>query len=240
MFNLLKADFYKLRKSKALLFTALACVALGMIHILIPDAPGDMLGVDSGVGALEMLYTNFHIQIFVAFIVIFITAEFHLGTIKNTISRGTGRTQIYLSKFLVCSIATIALLLIYAVIHVMLGTIRWEFNPNNLITISEGIRFIALHALFIIAYTAFFMFIAITFRNLAGALVSSYFYLIVIMIIIPADANLVRYELDWNVRNFGLFEPTYSDLWHGIIVALAWMIIPLIAGLVVFKKQDIK
>jgi len=240
MFNLLKADFYKLRKSRTFLFSVLACLGLGAIHILIPDAPADLFGINSGVGALEMLATNFHIQIFVAFIAIFVTAEFHLGTIKNTISRGVGRIQIYFSKFLVSSIATVALLLIYVLIHMVLATIRWAFNPYDIITISEAINFIALHALFIAAYTAFFMFIAIAFRNLAGALVTSYLYLIVIMIILPAEGTLVRYELNWIVRNFGVFEPTYPELWHGIIVALAWMAISLVTGVAIFKKQDIK
>ena len=240
MFNLLKADFYKLLKSRTFLFTILACLGIGLIHMLLPDGPADMMGVNSGIGALEMLGTNFHIQIFVAFITIFVTVEFHLGTIKNSISRGTGRIQIYLSKFLVSSTATVALLVVYTLIHIILGAIRWVFNPSDIITLPDAINFIALHALFVIAYTAFFMLIAIAFRSLAGALVTSYLYAIVITILLPAEGSLVRYELHWNVRNYGVFEPIYSNQWHGIIVALVWIAISLVAGLMIFKKQDIK
>ena len=117
MVNLLKADFYKLFKSKSFLFTVIACLGLGAIHVLIPNAPADLMGVNSGMGSLTMLGTNFHVQIFAAFIAVFVTIEFHLGTIRNTISRGTSRLQIYLSKFIVTSVATVILLLIYILIH---------------------------------------------------------------------------------------------------------------------------
>jgi len=242
MFNLLKADFYKLKKSKAFLFSMVACLGLGAIHMLMPGAPAEIMGVDSGLGALELLAINFHPQIFVAFIVVFVTAEFQLGTIKNTISRGISRRQIYLSKFIVTNVATVVLLLIYVLIHVVFGTIRWGFNPYETISIYQVANFIGLHLLFVIAYTAFFMLIAILFRHLAGALVTGYLYIIMIGLLFLAEVegSLIRYELHWNVNNFGIFEPTYPEPWHGIIVALAWIVISLILGVIIFKKQDIK
>jgi len=239
MFNLLKADFYKLVKGKVFWFSVLACVGIGLIHVLIPNAPADLMGIDSGLGTLELLATNFHIQIFVAFVAIFVTVEFQLGTIKNTISRGVGRLQIYFSKFIVTAVGTVGLLLIYILIHVVLGTMRWGFNPYDMM-IYEVVCLIALHALFVIAYTAFFMLIAILFRSLAGALVTSYLYLIIMMIILPAEGRLVRYELDWIVRNHGMFESTYTNGLHANMVVLAWIVVSLVLGIVIFKRQDIK
>ena len=240
MFNLLRADFYKLRKSKAFLFTAVACLGIGAIHMLIPDAPADLMGIDSGLGALEMLATNFHAQIFVAFVVVFITAEFHLGTIKNTISRGTGRMKLYLSKFIVTSVATLLLLFVYTLVHVVFGTMRWGFSPYEGIPVYQIVNLIGWHMLFVTAYTALFMLISIAFRNLAGAMVASYLYLITVALLLPADGALVRYELQWNVRNFGTLELAYENHWHGIVVALAWLVVSLALGVVIFRRQDIK
>ena len=91
-----------------------------------------------------------------------------------------------------------------------------------------------------VADTAFFMFVAFTFRNLGVFLVTNDAHLMIILIVMPAGTDFPRYELDWHVATLGRFAPDSNDVWHGIIVVFAWVVTWLIVGVAVFRKQDIK
>ena len=88
----------------------------------IPGVPADMMDINGGVDAFELLSSNMQAQIIAAFVTVFVTTEFHFETTKTTISHGMGRIQIYFSKFLICSVGAVVILLAFASAHVIIGT----------------------------------------------------------------------------------------------------------------------
>jgi len=250
LLNILKSDFYKLGKSKTFLICTLLSVGMSLLLVATMTNPeaADMFGEQSGIGALTgLLAMNAHLQVIAAFVTVFVTLEFRLGTIKNTISRGAGRVQVILSKFLVSSVASIIILLAFMLTIMLSGTILWGFDPSGIVTISGLIRMLTLQILITIAYTALFTFISIAFRNLAGALVTSFVYVAIFPFILGGLTHLFgggidfsRFSLEWAMANLATLSPAPGDILRGVIIALIWMAVALEIGMGIFYKRDVK
>lgn len=240
MLSILKSDFYKLRKSKTFLICLLACVVLTIVAVSAMQSVPDMFTYTGGTGALvNLLPMNTQLYFIAAFVAIFITSEFHYGTIKTIISRGSGRGAVFFSKFIVCSFASIALLLVFMLTTVALGSVMWGFDPDGIATFSGFVKIVSLQSLMTIAYTALFTLLAMAIRSLGGALVAN-FICVVMAATIFEVVNLGGFWLDWGISRFSTFAPNAADMTQGIMTALAWGVVSIVASLILFVKQDIK
>lgn len=138
MFNLLRAECYKLRKGKNLLICALVIVGLtfllyGLLMTADKIASGDMENGTAGVyvsdigeddidfSLEEMRVTDLFQQFFsgnfmeillACFASIVIAGEYGNGTIKNIVGKGYSRGTIFLARFLSVALGTVLLLLL--------------------------------------------------------------------------------------------------------------------------------
>ena len=240
MLNILKSDFYKMRKSKTFLFSMVGCVAFAILVTVTMRVEPDMFEYFGGTGALiGNIPSLMHIYATAAFVAIFISSEFRNGTIKNIISRGTGRIVVVFSKFIVCSIGAITIMIVFMVALVAMGTILMGFDPNGILSISGLVKIIALQGLTAIGFTALFALMTMTIRNLGGAIAANFAW-VAIAIFIFGVIDIGEFWLAWNVFTFSTFSIYTADVVHGIVLALSWIVLTMLLSTATFAKRDIK
>ena len=240
MLNLLKSDLYKLAKSKTFLLGLLACVVLTIPIVFVMYIEPDMFQYTGGAGAIVgLLPMNLHLYFVGAFVAIFITSEFHYGTMKNILSRGSGRIAVFFSKFIVCSLAAILLLLVFILTIVVMGSILFGYDPDGISTTAGLINLIFFQSLMTVAYTALFTLISIAIRNLGGAIVTNIMFIAMGSTIL-AVMGLANFTLDFGINALATFTPYPAHITQGVVIALAWGVVSIILSLVLFIKQDVK
>jgi len=147
--SLLRADFYKLKRSKSFWICSLVGVAFAVLMVIgtnasinrlmaaDPTSPGyataqAMHAAASAVWAIpSFLSQNFIVLLAGIFASVFITAEFGNGTIKNTVSRGSERVTVLLSKFVTSGVASLFIFAVSILTLVVAGSIAWGFDPQG-------------------------------------------------------------------------------------------------------------
>jgi len=264
MLNLLKSDFYKMGRSRFFWICTIASIIVGIviavalqqtmnaalrndvvrdaeeILAMIPDAAGVWL---LGLG----FSMNLHLISVAAFTAIFISREFDNGTIKNTLSRGMSRTKVYFSKFLVSSIAALIMLICFMTSTLIGGTMAWGFDPNGIATASGIITMVFMQSLLAVACVAVFTFVSMTLRS-AGASIALCVVSVSLMptllgAISMMLGNTIGLEVYWlgeAISNLATVVPASADIVNGIILAVAWSVVSIIAGIILFRHVDIK
>jgi ABC-2 type transport system permease protein len=262
MRNIIKSDFYKLIKSKAFWVCNIICVgfaalSVGAYQSVINNALGDpnhsehanmvkMAPLVSGAWTLEFFVSMaFQFIIVGIFISTFLSPEFGAGTMKNVLSRGANRVKVFMSKFLVCSFASVIMALLYTLAVLLAGTIIWGFDPNGIFTLSGYINALVLQSLLAIAFAALYTFISMTIRSYGLAMATSIMSIIMGGKIVGASGSIAgvdkldHFWLEWGVSSIATFTPAASDVMQVIFVALGWGVASIIAGSVLFKKRDV-
>jgi len=265
MLNILKADFYKLKKNKAFFVCGILCFIFSILMIVSYEAnlqsdlkfePTDhdyvraleISGQTSAVWALKkFLPMNYNALLIGIFIAIFITSEFTYGTIKNTLSRGVARSKMFLSKFLVCSAAALFMQILFISMLLITSSIIWGYDPQGISSFSGLITVVLSQLLAILAFTALFTFISTAVRANGSAIAIIILYTTVITTVISAFSlifgfgdNAKDYWLGGVIYKLAAVTPVHGDVAHGIIVVAVWGILSLAAGIMLFNKMDIK
>lgn len=264
MKNIIKSDFYKLRKSKAFWICTALCIGfavlmvvamqMGMSNTLATRDPLDpeyismfnMSQQTSGIWALEyFLPMGFNITFIGVFVAIFVSSEFGFGTMKNTLSRGAERIKVFFSKFTVCSCAALVMLFVFMLTLVTTGAIVW--GNFGIATFSGILGLVSLQSLLVIAFTALFVFISMTMRSNGGAIATNIICVTMASTLLGAISmffggaiNLSDYWLSTAVSKLATLTPTSGDVMQGIFIALGWGIASVLIGSMLFKKIDVK
>lgn len=266
MLNIIKSDFYKLKKSKAFWICAALCVVFSVLSVVAYQAniqrdlsfqnPADhdyiqALELTKHVSAVwgleQFLPLNFNILIVGVFIAIFVTSEFTYGTMKNTLSRGADRVKVFFSKVTVCGTAAVIMQVLFLSGLLVAGSIVWGFDPHGISTIGSLLRVLLLQLLVILAYTTLFTFISTAIRSNGGSIATNILCATMISTFFSALNMLFGYKIVVNdywiggvVSKLATFAPASGDVLHGILVVFAWSIASLLVGIILFKKQDVK
>ena len=261
MVNILKSDFYKLSKNKAFWICTLLSATVAVLVVVamqagINRAMGNVQGgpitaimadMVSGAGVLTIaIPMGFHLIFIAVFVSVFVASEFQTGTIKNVLSRGAGRTEVFFSKFITTIVASLIMLTAFVLGVIITGTVLWGFDPNNQITILGFIIMLSLQSLTIIAFAALFTFTSMTLRGTGGAVAANVISVTMastlftaVSLLLPGDFNLSDYWLEWGVSNLATYAPASADVIQGIIIAVIWGVMSLVVGAMLFNKQDI-
>ena len=266
MLNILKSDFYKLKKSKAFWICTTLCVVFGVFAVVAFQAniqrdlkfqnPADHDYVQaleltkhtSAVWGLEQfLPMNFNTLIVGVFISIFVTSEFSYGTMKNTLSRGAHRVKVFFSKIIVCGAAAIVMQVLFLSALLAAGSTVWGFDPQSISTTGSIIRVLLLQILVIIAFTTLFTFVSTAIRSNGGSIATNILCATMISTFFNALNILFNYKIVINdywiggvVSKLATFTPASGDILHGILVILAWGAASVLVGTALFKKLDVK
>lgn len=264
MTNLLKSEFYKLKKEKAfiillivsaafalvLAFALQGSTAMAAIRPTDPDVQGIVKMKPNFSGAWFMGYSlgnGIHALIIAIFVSIFVSAEFNFGPMKNIVSKGYNRTKVYIAKFIVSAAAGLIMLVVYMAAGGIAGTIMWGFDPNGIASLGSVLSLFLDQALLIVAYTAVFVFVAMSLRSNGASIGVNICVVMLVATLLQAvnllfggSINLSDFWISGNISKLATMNPASGDLIRGVIVALAYTLVATVAGIALFKKQDIK
>lgn len=162
MLKLLNAGFTRLRKNN--LFWLLTIFSIGLALFLIYTQYGDMKKYNEVI-EVEQLMINYSaiIGIVIAiFTSLFLGVEYSDGTIRNKISIGHKRVNIYLSNLI---IVTITSMFFYILFLIVVSTIGISLFGAITIKLSKLLMLLGCIFITIIAYSSIFTFIAMIISN---------------------------------------------------------------------------
>lgn len=203
----------------------------------------------SGIYMLGDSFTN--IPIFLGiFLAMFITVEFSNGTIKNIVSRGFSRSQIYISKFIAAIITNLFLIVITSASALIAGTIMWKFGTTYDNFILDVLRMFFLEVLVNIAVSSIFVMVAFLVRR-NGPAVSINLGIWALSSVVLNLINLLFekvFKTDFKITKYWALD-CVSELHHlsleqsvinrGILVSLGTIIVTSVIGMYTFSKRDI-
>ena len=262
--SIVKSEFYKLKRSRPFLICLSSCAIFGafMAFAMYMGVTGGDTGFNSvanNLSGIEMirnsLINNFFEFFCAVFIAVFVSSEFHNGTMKNYLSKGVNRVQIYLSKLVVCSVAVLSMFVVYITASCIAGTVIWGFDPRSVFDIGNVLSVFFSECLLMFAYTSVFLLFSVCFRNYGASIgintcsilflpILLYPFNYIVNFIIGGSIKLSNYWIAYNVASTAKLVPTgtwmeYSMI-SGIIVSLCFIVGATIAGSTLFKKIDIK
>lgn len=249
--NIINAEFYKLRKSTpfwACLFVCAVFAALLPFALQYAAASGEEEFAGLPVSALDFFFFSFKFPtvtlITALFVSIFVSGEFHNGTMKNYVSKGFRRGRIFITKYLACAAAVTAMLAVYTAAEFISGTVFFGFYPG---VFSPG-TFIGMLIglwLLLMAYTAVFTAVGMNLRSSSGAIAVNICMASVLPFLLKAiDAlfgvSISSFWIDKNITSILTMTPESGALVTGISIAAVYIIAAAVAGISVFRKKDIK
>lgn len=176
---------------------------------------------------------------------LFVTSEFSQGTMKNVISRGFSRSQIYLSKVTVTAILGLIYMIISKIINVAFTTAIYGFG-KSIATASDMMKSLGVEALLIIAFACFFVMIAMVTKSTAGGMALNIIAsttlgsLLSLGNIAFKDIKFENYFIEGAMNNLMTTVPDDKPLRNGIILSAVYIVGTIIIGMITFRKSDIK
>jgi ABC-type transport system involved in multi-copper enzyme maturation permease subunit len=248
MSNLIRGEFYKLRKSKyfiGMIFLSLVAAFLMMSHY--DDNVQRLKGTNPEIASgMYSIYYPFTCIILTSFIFALLAGEFIAKDLKNNISKsymyGYKRSKVILSKLIVFIIFSLFIELIYTVILVYYADKAYwfDYNIENIVSL---IRIIGIGTLYNIATISIVAMIAIITKSSLVTVISPIIFLLCYPILALQNhiSIMVAYACPFIIGEAAIarFAPI-SDVIIGIVSSALTLIITTGASLIYVKHEDIK
>ena len=261
MLNILKADFYRLRKSKIWLGILLGWIIFLLLGNLTALASGghgtltlvsDMRNTNamsfapngSGIMAQQLRVSNFLFYFLIPVVLFSFISDFKWGTIKNSVPFKYSRPQLYLAKFIFCSILACLMPLLYCLVGLLMNQIFHGFSGsfyfNDFIMM---LKIIGLQAPMYMGFVGVMLLLGILLQSSSAvtAIVFSYQTVIFFVGAFAQSARFAEFEpitcLNY-VAHIHLL--TNADIFRTIIIGLSMTVLSLILGYTVFRKKEIR
>ena len=255
--NIIKSEFYKLKKSKLFYICMLICAMIPAIMAIAIMAGVQTRGAE-GMSAIvedisgatflaEIMGLALLPTVLAVFVSIFVSSEFHNGTMKNYVSKGFNRVRIYLSKLAVSGAAVLAMYAVHAAVSLALGTALWGFDPSGSAAVSGVVTMLLGEGLLLLAYTSVFVLVSMWLRSsgasvavtiCAASVLPTIFMAIDLMLL--DVVSLSSFWISGNVSALASITPESGAVPQGLIVGFCYLIGGTVLGSLLFKKQDIK
>lgn len=253
MLNLLRADFYKLKRSKSF-YICLGLLAAIVVYIIGDFSSSAHIKEQLSPSTFHWIYMLFQEKAFLPyflpvfqaiFITMLITKEYSAGTIKDSVSIGFARTKIYLSKLITVSVGSMVMMLVAifftGITSIIVFGIYGSFSMYDLLLL---VRMFLIQGLLYTAYGSVFLMIAFVIKNIGGTMAFSIFFSLILGSLASIVGNgylgRTRPLLFMNFSPTALPHPEAVDIRIAIVVALTYLLLCSSIGGFTFKKQDIK
>ena len=268
MISLLKADLYRILKSKLTYISLAVMLLFPIVMVLLyyfldlilvsqmADAEAEAMQITTLLSGRSLLSSVYSITqnaglVVVVFGTIFISMDVSNGTLRNKITVGHSRSKIYLSHFLATSIYNVVMITAYALMTFLCACAILKYGKQ--IDAAE-FKFLAQ---WLLAGTVMFIWIAslasffmLVFKNVALSII----FTIVLGMFITIAASLASGLLEYSWGSVVYFIPTMvSTLLNSPGYDIKWLyflyqmlsytvLISLncLLGIYLFKKHDIK
>lgn len=248
MSNLIRGEFYKLRKSRYFIgMILLSLFAAFLMMSKYDDNIHRLTGANTEIASgMYSIYYPFTCIIFTSFLFSLFAGEFIAKDLKNNISKsfiyGYKRSEVILSKLIVFIIFSLFIELIYTVILVYYADKAYwfDYNVENIIVL---IRIIGIGTLYNVATISIVAMIAIITKNRLVTVCSPILFLLSILILVRQSfiSIIVAYVCPFIIGESAIarFAPT-SDIIIGIVSSVLTLIITIGVSLIYVKREDIK
>ncbi len=229
MKNLIRSDFYKLKKAKSFWVCMVLAVALAVFSVLIMDFSVKLMdkapqqtaqeetalsesGLNVSTNGIPMSSNDLNASsilliqfagtttiLIAVFISLFVGGEFSHGTVKNLASKNYTRTQIYFSKVTVSTIAAIIMTILYAIVATGLGTVLWGFGEVGSSFVANTCKGILIELLLVSAFTSVFVMFSMLIRQNGGAIATNIFFLEFISLIVMLGEMIINKIFDTSI-----------------------------------------
>lgn len=255
---LLRADLYRLFRSKFFYILLIVSFALALITFLLYLAISEISEGEDGLmpfvmtaEQLQMLSFDGTIGYMAAIAAaIFVCGDYSGGGMRNKVVIGCGRRKIFYSKLIAISFASVCIYIAIQIVVFVLGggAFGWE-GASAYHVIS---RFIA--GLFMsLACAAIFTSVALLVQKLSSSLIFGIVVIFAVTMIVSllsvAASMLDSAAFDWIYKIFARLTPMgqnsllmagEDDYWVLTAISAAWVLLAVFAVPVWFKKRDIK
>ncbi|OOM16070.1 ABC transporter permease [Clostridium saccharobutylicum] len=249
MNNLIRGEFYKLRKSKYFIGMMIVAVIVGVLLICQWEHEGkNQFPVANGVNSIS--YTFFLI-IFISCVFAllaggFIVNDFKNGNINKNFSYGYRRNKIILSKLIVFIIFSLIIELIYTTILVIYVSVNYGFcEVLDLSTFLYLTRIISIGIIYNLATICIIAMIAIITKSIFCTFVSPVVLFIIFLIAFPMESypyisNIFSYmPYVSGMRAVDNFS-SKADIIRCIASSMLTFIITIVGSLLYVEYEDVK
>lgn len=258
MMNLIRAEFFKLKKEKNIYIVLLIIILLFFImsqfaHDYIVIGLKNVLGtnrvnLNSGSNIINEILKSADILmlLFLPIISSVLMTDFSVGTIKNNVISGYSRSKIYLSKLIVCSITCILIVLFYVISAFFMNIIKNGYDGAlniNLILNTIKIIVIQIPIYIGIISTAFMIGVLTQNKTVVITIYLLYQFVIEILFMALGDKvnNIMQYEPISNLDKVAHIETNaLSNNLSFIAIGLVMLTITIFIGLAKINNMDIK
>ncbi|MDD3410872.1 MAG: ABC transporter permease subunit [Eubacteriales bacterium] len=253
--NMLRSEFYKLKKSKAFWACVAACILFGaFLPLALQQAvlSGESEVRDLALSAVNILSFSFGMPflslIVGVFISIFVSSEFHYGTMKNALSKGMPRERVFLTKFAACAAAVTGMFILFIASILISGTCFFGFDPQGVFQLGSFLGMLLTTWLLFMAYTAVFEVVAMNMRSNGAAIATNICMVTVFPTILKAldfllkstGVKLSSLWLDGGVSAVTALPMGAGAVGSGLLMAVIYLAVMGAVGIALFRKTDVK
>lgn len=265
MINLLKADLFRLRKSKtfkiSMIIMLLLVIGFSFLYFMEEDflvingtfrdsrTYGFVIGqVKENRSYLNFFRSSLGLTIFTCLTMLFIITDFTIskysnGILKNTVSYGHNKYKIYLSNVISIYVGVCIIALSYIVLSMVIVT--FLFSPSYMISKDELYIMlkVTITLLIILAsMVSFYILMATIIKSkaLVATLGALFITLISALLFDVIDINIKNKIPIYMIANL-CGQPTDISLLNDFIINSGiLLVVSLIVGCMIFKRQEIK
>ncbi len=253
MINMIKADLFRMKKSRLLIIFLLATIGTYMISVLTRLPGGISLGMpvsfseDSklDVRMMGFNFTWYYLMIMPVYMIV--TADFGEKTVKNTISSAISRKKYFMVKYFSALIFNTA---VFLLVNVLFWLVNSAVNGSKYSTDFGGFIKIVLYQLPVIAaVTGFFILIAFLVKRTAAfnalTIILPLGFTLVALTMYGikatkafAEKTVLKYELGYMLNQIAKNEDrTYINVC--MLMGAAVILLTFMSGYHIFTKKEI-
>lgn len=218
MSKLLKADIYRMVKSRLTLVALILVLAFPVLMVLLYLGIEALAGIEAEMGeAVSMFTANSLIGsvysmtnnvglVIPAFAGILVCSDYTNGTLRNKVIAGNRRTQIYFSHLLVSILFCVVMITIYAAMTTGLALLFFDFTKDESVNFGrEVVYFVVNGTMSFVFVSTLTTFLAMVFRNIAPTIIFTIVFTIALMAL-TSVVSLLDYE---SYKYVVYFIPTF-------------------------------
>lgn len=249
MFKLLNFEFRKLIRQKSFYICIAAMLALLLGSAYTTELMTTKSGVEdpslSGISYLmEAISGSALSAVLAVFIPLFICEDYTSGTIRNIITRGFSRLEIFIAKLIAILAATVIMTAVCLAAAYLVGTAFWGAGEPSLG--SEQIKILLCQLAVIVAYATMFFAISSMLQKVGGSIaICLIFPMAAVILLSLADAALAEREIELSgywIENLGsslaFVEAEAEDIKKALIGAGCYFAASVAASWLVIMKRE--
>ena len=264
MLNIIKADMYRIFRSKGFYITIGLLLLLIGLQVLANDVGRIMVVGDvdkyndvvsdkvftGKIAPLAMIGTADTLLYFMIPFMIFIgSADFSSGTAKNVLSNGMPRIKYYLAKLFLSCVFCVFILMMNIILPIIVGTVKNGFGGAfDMEFVGQLSRPFLAQLFMCLAVTCVGIFLVFVTKRTAAVIGAYIAFCMVPMLILSIFAMinnklefLLKYDVVSNIRLLaGIDMLPSADATRAFAVGAFYIIASTIGGILIFRKSEIK